>query len=103
MPLRLTRNLAAPDVTAEEWDPASPQPFQALAGPQFIRANDDGTALVRTRGTARADGSRGRPVEMVIEPGWLAVVADGSPRDEVSFAQPEAVGLPSSLWAVAEG
>jgi hypothetical protein len=89
--MRLTRNPDAPDAEAEPWDPADPGPFARLAGGQFVRA-DGNQALVRTQSGA----------ELVIGPGWLAVLPDGgAPGSDTEFAEPRSVGGPLSRWAAA--
>lgn len=66
----------------EPWDPDNPVAFIALAGSQFIRAGDSGTAVIRTRGGT----------EMTIYPGWVAVRIHGSEPGQVLFLTPEQVG-----------
>lgn len=83
-----TRNVTA---EAEAWDPADQGPFRALAGSQFLLAQGDGTAVVRTR-----DGR-----ELAVSPGWLAILPDGGGDGDASFAEPSNLGGPLSLWAPA--
>lgn len=61
---------------AEQWDPAEPEPFIALAGAQFIGTEGE-VALVR-------DSSG---CVLHAHPGWLAVRADGSKAATFSSQQ----------------